>query len=245
MPVVDADDQGTWPSPFADLVAQLADEADLDDLDNYQDLDLDEYEAGARELLRGYVVRARHCTRLLDHEVDAVRAQGLRLLNLELINERLTQAREQGLLTEGEFATLRADNCLTQGAVKWAKRSDQVCLVLSSAAMIHHSAGLHRLLSYWGGEAIYWRHCESAPALAQKLHSLGQPTMVTAFVDLSDPQAHLIFRSLVHLFVGRALGNPKADAEVFYRAPIPSWRIESIAQPGDAEYDRFPLLPRG
>ncbi|MGP8300215.1 hypothetical protein ACTPOK_20240 [Streptomyces inhibens] len=243
---MDADDASTWPQPFADLIHQLADEAQRDGLapDNYVDFDLDGHEDNVRQLLRGHLVRARHCTRLLDHEVEAIRTQGLRPLDVDLINVRLDQAHQRGQLTDEEHATLRAENCLTPTPVKWGKRDDQICLVLSTAAMIHHSDGLHRLLSYWGGEAIYWRYCETVPELGRKLRSLGRPALVSALLELSDPQVHRIFRSLVHVFVGKALGNETADAEVLYRAPVQPEHIEAIDFPGDPNYDRFPQLPR-
>ncbi|MET7636783.1 hypothetical protein ACWCW2_41545 [Streptomyces sp. NPDC001773] len=119
------------------------------------------------------------------------------------------------------------------------------CLTLSATPMIHDVRGIHRLLSYWGGEAIYWKHCEGAPEVAAKLRSLGTPAIVTALLDFTAPGVgtHQVFPSLIHVLVGKALGHEPADADVLYRAPIPSQRIESIVSPGDSAYDRFPGLP--
>ncbi|WP_406340590.1 hypothetical protein [Streptomyces sp. NBC_01578] len=101
--------------------------------------------------------------------------------------------------------------------------------------MIHDVRGIHRLLSYWGGESIYWKHCEGAPEVAAKLRSLGTPAIVTALLDFTAPGVgtRQVFPSLIHVFVGKALGHEPADADVLYRAPIPSQRIESIVSPGD------------
>ncbi|MFE2561603.1 hypothetical protein ACFXGT_37465 [Streptomyces sp. NPDC059352] len=122
----------------------------------------------------------------------------------------------------------------------WGRREDQVCLTLSAAPLTHHIDGIHRLLTYWGGEAICWQHCEGSPALAAKLRSLGTPSVVTALLDLTThgQEAHSIF-------AGKALEQEPADADVFYRSPIPPQRIESIVSPGDPGYDRFPGLPCG
>lgn len=196
---------------------------------------------------KGTSVRARHHTRLLDHEKDAIPAQGLRLLDAQLVNDRLDQAHKFGYLTEAEHRTLRTVNETVPEQRGPGKREDQVCLTLSAATQLHHIHGIHRLLAYRGGEAIYWQHCEGSPDLATKLRSLGVPSVVTALLELAAPgqERHSVSPSLVHVFVGKALGHEPADADVFYRSPVPPQRIESIVSPGDLAYDRFPDLPRG
>ncbi|MEU7028851.1 hypothetical protein AB0A60_19445 [Streptomyces sp. NPDC046275] len=249
LPIVDVDVPATWPRPLADLVGKLADDARHADHapEYYQDLDLLSHEDTVLAHLEGHLVRARHHTRLLDHEKDAIRAQGLRLLNAQLVNDRLDQAHALGYLSNAEHEKLRSVNETVPGQRSWGRREDQVCLTLSAAPQTHHVDGIYRLLTYWGGEAIYWQHCEGSPALAAKLHILGAPSVVTALLDLTTPaqEGHSIFPSVVHVFVGKALGHEPADADVFYRAPIPPERIESIVSPGDLAYDRFPDLPRG
>ncbi|MFD7859044.1 hypothetical protein ACFV6B_32885 [Streptomyces microflavus] len=118
--------------------------------------------------------------------------------------------------------------------------------LLAKAPLLHHIHGIHRLLTYWGGEAIYRQHCEGSPALAAKLRNLGVPSVVTALLDLAAPgqERPSVFLSVVHVFVGKALGHDPADADVYYKSPIPPQRIESIVSPGDVAYDRFPDLPR-
>lgn len=241
-PVVDVDDPATWPPPFAELIRQLADDAQIDDIELSDDLDLYDEEDQARRLLRGYLVRARHCTRLLEYEDDAIRTRGLRPLTVDLVNERLDAAHERGLFTPEEHALIRERNCLTPQTSRWGKRADQVCFTLSDAAMLHNADAGERLLTFWGGEAIYWLYCESHPEIGRKLRAMGRPTIVTALLDLSDPQRDFIFKSLVHTFVGKALGNEKADADVHYHQAVPPQHIESVAHPGDPEYDRFPAL---
>ncbi|WP_235192811.1 hypothetical protein [Streptomyces viridochromogenes] len=77
-PVVDVDSPTTWPGPLADLIYKTADEAELDEPALYVDLELENRESQILDLLRGHLLRAQHCTRLLDHEADALRAHGLR-----------------------------------------------------------------------------------------------------------------------------------------------------------------------
>ncbi|MEV7482362.1 hypothetical protein [Streptomyces halstedii] len=95
LPIVDVDDSATWPAPLVGLVGELADKARRSGHapENYQDLNLLLHEDAALAVLEGHLVRARHHTRLLlDHEKDAIPAQGLRLLDAQLVNDRLDQA---------------------------------------------------------------------------------------------------------------------------------------------------------
>ncbi|MFJ5105214.1 hypothetical protein [Streptomyces sp. NPDC088554] len=242
-PVVDVDNPATWPRPLADLIYKIAHEAELDEPELYVDLELEDREAQILALLRGHLLRAQHCTRLLDHEAHAIRAHGLRPLDAALVDDRLDQAHERGYLTAAEREVLRSQSMVAPGRQRMGIREGQVCLTLSAEATSHDIGGAWRLLSFWGGEAIYWQHCDDPAGLAQRLRCLGRPTLVTAYVDLASPGRHLVFKSVVHTFVGKAIGYAPANADVLYRNAIPPQHIESIAFPGDPAYDRLPGLP--
>jgi hypothetical protein len=69
--------------------------------------------------------------------------------------------------------------------------------------------------------------------------------VVVAHLDLgSKPEAYHTFPSIVRLFVGRLLGLHGLTADIFYRVPVPAWRIAAIWQPRDPLFDRFDRLPR-
>jgi hypothetical protein len=241
--VVDVDNPTTWPRPLADLIYTIADETELDEPELYVDLALEDREVQVLDLLRGRLLRAQHATRLLDHEADAIRAHGLRPLDVALVDDRLSQAHERGHLTDAEREVLHSQSMVVPGRKKWGNREHQVCLTLSAEATSHNINGVWRLLSFWGGEAIYWQHCDDHVGVAQKLRSLGRPALVTAYVDLAGPDRHPVFKSVVHTFVGKALGYASANADVHYPNAIPPQHIESIAFPGDPAYDRLPGLP--
>ncbi|WP_150133724.1 hypothetical protein [Streptomyces hyaluromycini] len=236
---MDADDPATWPGPLAKLVDELARDSERTGLADYRDLSLYEYEDQMHRLLDGHLVRAWHCTRLLDHEVDAIRSQGLRRLDANLVEGRLSEAHRRGLLTDEQYTALKAKHSLAPGVKNRGRREGQVCLALSTAAFHDEPDGFWRLLAHWGGESLYAYH-EQDPDLAGVLRNLGKPAVVTALIDLSDPRAHSVYTALPNLFVGKALGTQPAHAEVFYRFAIPAEHIESIAHPGDDDYDRFP-----
>ncbi|MGW3312086.1 hypothetical protein ACWDG9_36510 [Streptomyces sp. NPDC001073] len=243
-PVVDVDDPRTWPPALADLIHKIADAAEPAEPDLYVDLDLHDRESEVHDLLRGHLLRAHHATRLLDHEATAIRDHGLRLLDAALVENRLDQAHEHGYLTEADRETLHAQSMVAPEKRNLGRREGQVCLTLSAEAISHDVSGVWRLLTFWGGEAIYWHHCDDGEGIAPRLRALGRPALVTAYVDLASPGTHSVFKSVIHTFVGKALGYAPANADVFYRNPIPPHHVESIAFPGDHAYDRFPELPR-
>ncbi|MFE7451482.1 hypothetical protein [Streptomyces griseus] len=195
--------------------------------ENYQDVDLLPYEDTALAFLEGHLVRARHHTRLLDHEKDAIRARGLRLLDAQLVNDRLEQAHQLGYLTEAEHETLRTVNETVPDQRVPGRREDQVCLTLSAATQLHHIHGVHRLLTYWGGEAIYWQHCEGSPALATKLRSLGVPSVVTALLvqgAASETEKALAYERIrkIRRQVGSAVRIPQQSELAITRMARPS-----------------------
>jgi len=245
-PIVDVEAPETWPAPLAALVADIATTAPSNNPEAYVDLRIDDREDEARQLLAGHLVRARHCTRLLAHEADAIRAEGLRLLTPELLTHRLDQAHQLGLLTAAERTTLSAGNRLAVGH-QWAQPKPGIFFFLTTFVLRERLYNIWPLLSTWGGEAIYGNFNNAEPAnkaLAARLRCLGRPAIVTTLLDLSDPRLHRISRSLVHAFVGCQLGAEEADAVVHYLTAVPPQQVESVALPGDAAYDQFPRLPR-
>ncbi|MFD8079533.1 hypothetical protein ACFV3E_43770 [Streptomyces sp. NPDC059718] len=189
------DAPGTWPAPLTELIHGIVEGTKPKEPDLYVDLELEEREPQVLGLLAGYLLRAQHATRLLDHEADAIRARGLRPLNVALVDHRLDEAWERDYLTDAEREVLRSQSMVAPGRKRLGQRQDQVSLTLSAEATSHDVAGVSRLLSFWGGEAIYWHHCDDHAGVAQKLRSLGRPALVTAYVDLDSPGQHRVFKS--------------------------------------------------
>ena len=97
--IVELADPLTWPEAIRGLVsAQPA----WGGTDSASDLEV-YYDPGAVvAALDGYRLRAFHATRLLDQEVQEVRAKGLRRLGPELVKDRLAGAVAVGALTKEE-----------------------------------------------------------------------------------------------------------------------------------------------
>lgn len=239
--VVDVDNPDTWPDRLEDWVHSRADQVrDIVDDPEFpcSDLPLLEHEDSTRRLLDGYLLRAYHATRLLPHEADAIRTQGLRILDERLVTDRLDAAHHHGHLTDAERRALLAGKTLSDNRVS------KVLLFLSAASFTHDAHGLNPLLTNWGGEGIYWQHIHRDNPLRTKLRSFGTPTIVVATLNLTTADKVLIFPGVIHALVGTALGLSSIGGSIHYYAPVPPAHIERLIQPGDPNYPQHPGLPQ-
>lgn len=224
-PIVDTDRTDTWPPEALDWVQSIGPHEAPDEVA------LDDDEESFRDLFEGYLVRAYHATRLLEHEVAAIREQGLRLLTPALAKDRIEAAREHGYLSDPE-----ADRLLETHVAGAKNRAGQVCLFFDDEVMRDPWSGIWRLLTTWGGEAIYWRN-ERDEATLQKLRSLGQPAIVVAGLDVTrDTGHHLFTPDLRRTFLAKYL-RFGIKTGLHYRVPIPADHIEDIWMPGHPDFE--------
>jgi hypothetical protein len=238
MSMIDLDKPTTWPSAVMDWAGSYA-ESLRGSTHLTPDLDVPlEGEDEFRSLLDGHGVLAFHCTRLLDHEVKAIRTQGLRMLTRELVEERIAEAHCRGCITDGQQNVALERNVFARHDEHG--REGQVCLVLGRQAFNEPGNGCEPLLSGWGGEGLNGGPFGNPWDLA-----VGTPTLVVACVDLSvSHRVSPTFPDLHKLFVGTLLGTEQTWADVHLRAPVLSGDILEIWQPGHPEYDRHADLPR-
>ena len=238
--VVDVDDPSTWPSAVLEPVRMVAEQLrGTTKYTNDLNIPLDD-EDDFHALLSGWLVRAFHATRLLDHEVKMIRAQGLRPLSAELVTDRIDSAFEHSCISAEERDLLHLSHVFATGEEQ--RRAGTISLFIPERLLAEEPLGFEGLLNWWGGEAI--SRSSSAQSLPARLKRLGKPSVVVANIDLSAGQrTHLVFTQLSKVFVGCLLNLTGAWADVHYRTAIPPHDITAVWQPGDAEYDRFEDLP--
>lgn len=236
--VVDVDEPQTWPMPVMEWVndraRRLSGHATVG---ANLGMALVEDEPELLALLRGSKLLVYHATRLLDYEATSVRRDGLRMLTLELVCDRVDQAYVAGHLDARQRHRLRNNSVFALQASDG--REGQVCFSLSRTAYDESPHGVHSLLSLWGGEAVYWAHADDADP-----PSMGTPTIVVArlLVDPSVPVS--FFPSLPAIFVARELELPGLYADVIYGGDVPGLDILDLWQPGSREYARHSGLPQ-
>ena len=126
---------------------------------------------------------AKQMAALLEHELAAIRAQGLRRLTAELVQERIDRALECKAITPAEAEHFRKKQAFAVGAEK--NREGKVCL-FSYRQTMDDAHCVEALLGIWGGEAIY-SHVGSE--WEARLSTLGTPAIIAVDVDVTqEPQ---------------------------------------------------------
>jgi len=155
-PIVDVDDRGSWPAHVNMYAEQWAER--LRGTTKYTgSLDIPlEQEGKFCQMFEGYLVRAYHCTRLMDQERDGIYAHGLRIFTADLMTDRIKAAHAAGEITAAEcerylrshaFASVDRDKHCDEN------RAGQVCLIVSRTILDHLASGVTDLLDTWGGRA--------------------------------------------------------------------------------------------
>lgn len=181
---------------------------------------------------------AYHCSRLLPREVGEIRDGGLRLLNEQLVQDRIAAAVAfDEIPAEARLSAQTGNVFATENTLG---RLGQICFVAGQAAFVEDASGLDPFLRYWGGEAI-----RGGPDDVSELATIGTPAIVVAQLDLTrrhdDPYS---WPALAKLFVGSLLELSSQFATVHYRSPVAGDDVLAVWRPGEREYDRYTALPR-
>lgn len=242
--IVDVDDPGTWPERVREWVERWGRQR-IADLHEGTDVSTAQ-EDGFRDLLEGTRLLAYHSTRLLEHEIEAIRRDGLAPLSAELVSGRIDRAWEQGYLPEPERDALHGAHIFASPSVDMLKlkgRTRGVYLLLGRSAFDWQRDHIHEWLNTWGGPALYEG---VSPKRLSLLKELGRPTIVAAALEFRNER----FRSPVNeplglVFSGIRHRDPLFSVtELCYSARIPPADLVGMWHPGDTEYDRHPELPR-
>lgn len=239
----DVDDPNTWSAPVMAYATKWAER--LSGTTEYPgDLEVPhEDEDDFVELLRDRPFRVYHCTRLLDTEVEHVRKYGLIALTEDFIDQKLASALAAGALTREEAAHLASSTVFANGHT--SGRLAKVCVVIGKDSL-DDTFGVKPLLSQWGGEAIYWFHGDRQGPTGATLERLGRPTIVSLAADFS-PSGRCnakFWPALPKLFVARLLELGEVCGEAHIYGSIAADEVVDVWNPGDAEYDCHPTLPR-
>jgi hypothetical protein len=214
--VVDVDDISTWPAHVSEYVDHWANR--LRGTTEYTcSLEIPlEQESKFCRMLDGYLVRAYHCTRLLDHECESILKHGLRVLSVDLMVDRIRAACDVGAITDAEYERYLASHALAVSCDKHgvANRINRVCLIFSRTVLDHSATGVKDLLDTWGGEALYSYLPGGGRRSGdrERLQEIGHASIVVAHldvaarIDLHRPKCDFITPGLDRCFVGAALG---------------------------------------
>lgn len=134
------------------------------------------------EILSKHKLVGYHSTRLLDVEVDEIKAKGLSLLSASHVDRKLATAISAELLSQSMAAQLRKhayveETCGCRLGMTW---------FLFTRGGLNDESGLYRFFEFWGGESIYAKWCNPPyDELGLTLRGMGSPCIVEAAVPIS------------------------------------------------------------
>lgn len=119
-----------------------------------------------------------HATKLLLHEMEAVKSSGLQAVSRAMLTHRIEQALVHKCISV-EFA----EYLMERGLSSASDRNRQgMTSVFTSRLALRRKFGLQRQFNLWGGEAL-WNDFEEGNPAFDTLRKIGEPTVIRGFAD--------------------------------------------------------------
>lgn len=201
--MIKADDENTWPSEILisleevegkvreyQLERQRIERLCRDDIHIYintpENMYLETWETIISKMehsISGSKILGYHVTRLTDREIKNIICEGLKVLSLELLEEKLKGAAGDGYLSEVE-----CKEAISNNQVEDMGRVGTIHFCFSSK-LLRDENGVIRLLSNWGGEALYNTH-EKHTNLGLALRGIGRPCIVISAIPVHQVNSY-------------------------------------------------------
>lgn len=193
--------------------------------------------------LQNETVLTFHCARLLRHELDLIRREGLRPFSRSLFDRKIAGAQHSGSITPKQADGLSQGNMYGCGDLPArGNREGQVWLNAGLAGLNDDPEAFSELLLHWGGEGIYF--ATGTTKMRPLLRSLGTPTIVlVALPAIARGRPHSWWGPFGNLLLAGHRGIA-AHSDVVCWSEVEPSAVLGFWQPGDESYDRFQHLPQ-
>jgi len=189
----------------------------------------------AEDELRTHRLVGYHCCRLLDCEVENILCNGMALLSPELVTRKIATALHGGHLTIDQANLLQEMALLKEDR---GSRNGMIWFVFCRSTLKTVVSGLYCLLGYWGGEAIYFDHVETA--LGQHLGTLGRPRVVEAEIPVQTLEVFMrtADRLLGGFLLRRNVEPPNGHTfEGHATSPVAAAMIRRVYTEGNPDFE--------
>lgn len=222
--IVDLDDQSTWPE---EVVTFIREKSESIDMEENSSMSIGDHIL--LSFLRTSYLLVYHATRLLPHEKEDIRANGLRILTGEFAAKKIRDAVEYGYLTE------RIGNELQHGTTSWddsdGERINQICLVFGKSPFKLQELGLRYFFEEWGGEFI--SYTDAGGKYKTCLKQIGEPAIVKALLPITAESSLVISPELIVSFIEAIRGENASSTIHLNNEAISSKYILNILRPED------------
>jgi hypothetical protein len=248
--LIDPADRSTWPSDVRAEAERLAvrcrQQPDNTSCTPAYELSLGhvdasyEAEARFRDVVGDRFIALFHATRLLPHELEAVRHEGLVVLTKDHRNQRLDRVIE---LYADYLGAQRLECLRHSGPLSWRRGDGRLGVLFGvtplQVAFDDAGEGMTVFLSHWGGESFYWSAKESSDLkkTIQLLTERSSPAIVEVGVRARSLNT---YGRLWPVFVAQLDRWRQPWHEYWTQESIPPEHVVTILDPRS---DRWPLSP--
>jgi hypothetical protein len=228
--IIDPDSPELFPTEVRNRLTRLAQISPLEGLES---------EAAFIGTLTRFRLRAFHFSRLLPHEFELIRTEGLLPFSRELFARRILLAVHHRYLNEVSASSLTSTSMYgTDEVLRGYFRSQ----VPNREGRVHACVGLAKLddpssfellQGKWGGEGIYFAKDRK---LDQHRPQLGTPVLIELALRLDDTNRKLHFRPSLSSVLSGSEGERSGDVQI--DGAVGADEIVRILAPGEADYDR-------
>ena len=175
-----------------------------------------------------------HCTKLTNSEINKIQRLGMCLPSLELLEERISNLINEGVISPEVGEKLKVNNWANE---KHRKGMIWFCFFHPKLA---GQSGIEDFFQYWGGEALYRLHQNNSET-DSVLMSIGTPCLIEAEVPISS--LSLIFfadKVARRYLVNRGLETSESiEHEDRSLLPIPPENILRVIEFGHDDFIRL------
>lgn len=220
--IVDVDDTTSWPDEVVGFIEEQSETADLE-----SNPFMSAEDEILLNLLDSMYLLVYHATRLLPHEKDDIRTNGLQVLTGELVTRKIREAVRYEYLTEEIGEELRCGSTLRTQPEE--KRANKICFVLGKSPFEKEHSGLSNLFDIWGGESI--NYTDAGDKYMSCLKKIGEPAVVKALLPITAHSSVHIYPALTSAFIMTFRGeNPSGELQLENES-IPPKCILDILRP--------------
>ena len=189
----------------------------------------------ADRALRSRDLLAFHCSNLHPAEIDSVMRDGLDPLDREMVARRVRARVAAGDIPEPVGTRLLAETMAGD-----ENRAGLLWLIFTRSTLKDWS-GVYRLLTYWGGEALYAPH-EDDPVVGAVLARMGR----SAIIEVAAPVSHIeCFMSVSERLLIGYLSRRDVETghapefEGYVKTRIVGRRVRRVIGPDDPDFSRL------
>jgi len=184
-------------------------------------------------MLTPKIVKAYHCTRLTNLEVEAIRCDGLRLPSIPLWQEKIKNSQNNE-----RAGAQRLMQFVGVGLKSYEIINPKIHFCLS-AELLRNPAATHRFFRSWGGENLYV-NIEENPEFKEVLGT-GTASIVIANLRTTEivPHSHVVTMFIRQFMHHLDCSSEVEAAECWAQQPVLPSSIVSIIQYGNDGFSRL------